>query len=66
MLGRAQEDAFQEIKKLATSSPILAFYDQNKELILQCDASNKGLRAVLLQDGRPVAYKSRLNCLWGS
>ena len=59
MWGRAQEDAFKEIKKLATASPILAFYDQNKELILQCDASNKGLGAVLLQDGRPVAYKSR-------
>ena len=59
MWGRNQEDAFQEIKKLATASPVLAFYDPKTQLTLQCDASNKGLGAALLQEGRPIAYKSR-------
>ena len=35
----------------------------SKPLVLQCDASEKGLDASLLQDGKPIAYASRaLTC----
>ena len=47
------------MKKLVTSAPILAFYDSNEELILQCDASSKGLGAALIQKEKPMAYVSR-------
>jgi hypothetical protein len=57
--GKSQKSAFEEIKLLITKAPILAYYDPQKKLVLQCDASNKGLGATLLQDGKPIAYKSR-------
>ena len=38
---------------------MLAFYDVNKQMEIQCDASKDGLGAVLIQAGRPVAYSSR-------
>ena len=45
-----QDKAMKEIKKLLTEAPILVYYDPSKELVIQCDASSKGLHvgAVLL------------------
>lgn len=57
--GKDQDIAFTNVKKLVTSAPILQYYDQNKELSIECDASSKGLGAVLMQEGKPVAYISR-------
>ena len=57
--GSDQERAFCEVKQLVTQTPVLTYFDVNKPLTIQCDASEKGLGAVLLQDGRPVAYASR-------
>ena len=42
-----------------TNSPVLQYYDQEEELTLQCDASEKGLVAALLQQGRPIAFARR-------
>lgn len=59
------EKAFREIKKLLSSAVVLAHYDPKKPLIVTCDASARGVGAVLSQlsaDGggeRPVAYASR-------
>ena len=41
------------------SMPVLRFYDVKDEMTLQCDASESGLGAALLQSGQPVAYASR-------
>ena len=38
---------------------MLAYFDNNKEVTLQVDASETGLGAALLQEGQPVAYASR-------
>ena len=54
-----EEKAFSEVKHLVTQAPILAYYSADKELVIQCDASSRGLGAVLLQGGRPLAYASR-------
>ena len=56
---QAQEEAFTHIQQLVTSTPVLKFYDINDEVTLQCDASECGLGAALLQLGQPVAYASR-------
>lgn len=49
----------EKIKQLTTQSPILAYYEPQAELVIECDASETGLGAALLQKGRPIAYASR-------
>ena len=53
------DKAFDDIKKLVSSRPLWKYYEPGKSLVLQCDASEKGLGASLLQDGKPIAYASR-------
>lgn len=55
---------FDELKRLMSMEPILRCPDEQKEFILQTDASERGIAAVLSQmdeEGvdRPVAYYSR-------
>ena len=57
--GNVEDKAFNEVKQLVTQAPILAYYCPEKELVIQCDASGLGLGAVLMQEGRPLAYASR-------
>lgn len=54
-----QEKALTKVKQLITNAPVLAYYNPEGDLTIQCDASGKGLGAALLQDGRPIAYHSR-------
>ena len=58
--------AFEKLKELLTQAPVLAYpcFGEDKEFILETDASGEGLGAVLAQkqaDGcvHPVAYASR-------
>lgn len=53
--------AFQQMKDLITQQPgpVLSYFDPQKELRLQVDASKSGLGAVMLQDDKPVAYASK-------
>ena len=57
--GSSQQQAFEKIKEIATAERSLAYYDVNKPVVVQCDASTLVLGATLTQDGRPVAYASR-------
>ena len=54
-----QQDTFEAIKQVITSLPVLVYFDKTKKHTIQCDASNKGLGAVLLQESKPVMYMSR-------
>ena len=54
----AQQEALDQVKRLVTAAPVLAYYNPECELSIQCDASGKGLGAALLQQGRPIAYAS--------
>ena len=38
---------------------LIKYYDMTAEVTIQCDASEKGLGATLLQNGQPVAFASR-------
>ena len=49
------DKAFDEVKKLVANYPVLKYYDINDEVTIQCDASERGLGATLLQNGQPVA-----------
>lgn len=54
-----QERAFDKMKSLVTNTPVLAYYDSSKPITVQCDSSQSGLGAVLMQEGKPIAYASR-------
>ena len=54
-----QQNAFETIKQVITTLPVLAYFDKTKKHTIQCDASKKGLGAVLLKESKPVMYVSR-------
>jgi len=53
------EEAFQKLKTLLTSAPILAQPDTTKPFDVYCDASGTGLGCVLMQENRVIDYASR-------
>ncbi|GJV66334.1 putative reverse transcriptase domain-containing protein [Tanacetum coccineum] len=53
------ETAFQLIKHKLCSAPILALPEGNEDFIAYCDASIKGLGAVLMQREKVIDYASR-------
>ena len=42
------------MEKEIVSTPVLAYYNQKKQTVLQTDASIKGLGSCLLEDKKPV------------
>ncbi|WVZ63902.1 hypothetical protein U9M48_013496 [Paspalum notatum var. saurae] len=56
--GPAQEQAFNTLKDKLTHTPLLELPDFGKTFELECDVSGIGIRGVLLQEGKPVAYFS--------
>ena len=54
-----QQESFEKITKLVSEAPVLQYYNVLRPAKIQCDASGKGLGAVLLQDDKPVCYASR-------
>ena len=54
-----QQKAYDDVKQSIAHATILAYFDVNKDVTLTCDASQHGLGAACLQNGRPVAYASR-------
>ena len=57
------QTAFDKLKQLVTSAPVLAHFSSTADTFVSCDASGVAIGAVLsqIQDGqeRPVAYASR-------
>src|SRR5215216_2541243 len=50
--------SFQELKKRLVTAPVLCPPDLEKDFQVYCDASHQGLGAVLMQEGKVVAYAS--------
>ena len=51
--------SFKEIRELVVEHPVLKYYGPSEEATIQCDASEVGLGAALMQNGQPVAFASR-------
>ena len=52
-------EAFTKLKESVTQPPMLALPDFSRPFIIECDASGKGLGAVLMQDQSPIAFHSQ-------
>ena len=53
------QDAFNHVKQLTAEYPVLRYYNVSLPVTVQCDSSETGLGAALLQNGQPVAFASR-------
>lgn len=58
-----QQKAFEELKKLVTTAPVLANFEQDAETIVETDSSYQGMGACLLQiqngEKKVIEYASR-------
>ncbi|GKE17806.1 putative reverse transcriptase domain-containing protein [Tanacetum coccineum] len=58
-LSEKAEAAFQLLKQKLCSPPILALPEGSENFVVYCDASRKGLGAILMQREKVIAYASR-------
>nr|GFD03416.1 putative reverse transcriptase domain-containing protein [Tanacetum cinerariifolium] len=57
--GDKQEAAFQLLKQKLCGAPILALPEGIEDFVAYCDASIKGLGAMLMQRDKVISYASR-------
>jgi hypothetical protein len=57
--SEAYEKAFRTLRQHLTSAPVLVQPENSKRFEVFCDASGTGLRCILMQEGRVIAYASR-------
>ena len=51
--------AIDKLKHTLTNSPVLQYFNPDKLITIQTDASQSGIGSCLLQEGHPVIYASR-------
>jgi hypothetical protein len=54
-----QQVAFEALKQALVSAPVLALPNFSRPFIIETDACDDGVRAVLMQDGHPLAFLSK-------
>ena len=53
------ERAFKNAKLHVANAVTLKFFDPDKDIVIECDASGVGIRGTLLQDGHPITFVSQ-------
>lgn len=54
------KSVFETLKEKLCNIQVRAYFDPQKDVVVQCDASPVGLGCVLLQDNRPILFASRM------
>ena len=54
-----QKRSFLTVKEMVTVTPVLKHYNVKKVTTIQCNTSEKGLGASLLQNRQPITFASR-------
>ena len=58
-MGGTVVEGIRIVQQTITQSPVLVYYDHNKELNLEVDSSKDGIDACLMQENRPTAFASK-------
>jgi hypothetical protein len=59
---KKSQEAFDHMKKVMGTCPVLALPDFTLPLVLECDASDEGIDVVLMQGGHPIVFESWKLC----
>jgi hypothetical protein len=57
--GAAEQQSFDACKQKLVTAPVLSYFRSDLPITISCDASSRGLRATIFQQGKPVAYASK-------